>query len=88
MQISMPERLKSRKFGLTLGTILATAFGGQAGLDIPPEYIPMIGKGVMAYVFAQAFVDVAKELKPAIMAWLESQSSNKSVHTNNFKEKE
>lgn len=57
------DKLKSRKFWVTLATLVVIVFSQQLGLDLSPEQI-ISGAGVVSsYLFGQSYVDRAALVK-------------------------
>lgn len=55
----MPDRLKSRKFWVTIGCGVAMMVCKQAGIDLPEDLV----KVVLTYIGGQSAVDLAKAWK-------------------------
>ena len=51
------DKVRSRKFFITIAFGFVALIGDELGLDIDPEVIERVGYAVMAYVLGQGAVD-------------------------------
>lgn len=62
MQITLPERLRSRKLWVTVIVSALVAFTDQLGFTIPPEKLKLLVELAFGYLIGQGGVDIAKAI--------------------------